>query len=167
MAWGIATALRDRGIPVLLKWPNDLLLLGRKLGGILTETRIHQGQITKAIVGVGINWNNPVPETGINLQSFFKHQQTPPITCLEMLAAITIQGILSGYQHCSPSGIEIVLPSYLELLSSRGRTIVVDGCPGVVVGVSPTGDLRVRVQSLAAKSEICLKPGTISLGYDR
>ncbi|MEQ8956672.1 MAG: biotin--[acetyl-CoA-carboxylase] ligase, partial [Coleofasciculus sp. C2-GNP5-27] len=60
-AWGIAMALRCYGIPVLIKWHNDLLLLGYKLGGILTETRLSQGQITKAVIGVGINWSNPVP----------------------------------------------------------------------------------------------------------
>lgn len=70
VAWAIATGLRSVGIPVLLKWPNDLILAKRKLGGILTETRVRQGRVTKAVIGVGINWSNPVPETGINLESF-------------------------------------------------------------------------------------------------
>jgi BirA family transcriptional regulator, biotin operon repressor / biotin---[acetyl-CoA-carboxylase] ligase len=60
-AWGIAQALRARGIPVMIKWFNDLVVERRKLGGILTETRVHQGRITQAMVGVGINWVNPVP----------------------------------------------------------------------------------------------------------
>jgi len=165
-AWGIGTALRDRNIPILLKWPNDLILKGRKLGGILTETRVQQGKIPKAVVGVGINWANPVPETGINLESFLGNLSEPPITSLEMLAAITIRGILSGYQHCSPERIDTVLASYMELLNNRGRAIIVDGSPGVIVGVTPTGDLRVRLQSVAVTTEMCIKPGTISLGYD-
>ena len=70
VAWAIATGLRSVGIPVLLKWPNDLILAKRKLGGILTETRVRQGRVAKAVIGVGINWSNPVPETGINLDSF-------------------------------------------------------------------------------------------------
>ncbi|WP_256871928.1 biotin--[acetyl-CoA-carboxylase] ligase [Nostoc sp. TCL26-01] len=69
-AWGIAHQLRECGINVGIKWPNDLVLDGRKLGGILTETKINQGEITEAVVGVGINWSNPVPETGINLKSW-------------------------------------------------------------------------------------------------
>jgi BirA family biotin operon repressor/biotin-[acetyl-CoA-carboxylase] ligase len=165
-AWGIATALRDRAIPVVLKWPNDLILLNRKLGGILIETRVQQGHITQAIIGVGINWTNPVPETGINLQSFLNSQPTSSITSLERLAALTLEGLLSGCQRSTPEAIETVLPSYLELLNSNGRPVVVDGNPGVVVGVTPTGNLRVHLHSGSATSTIDLQPGTISLGYD-
>lgn len=166
-AWGIATALRSYDIPVLLKWPNDLLLLGRKLGGILTETRVNQGQITKAVVGVGINWSNHVPESGIALQSFCKEQLSPGsrITSLEMLAAIVLQGLHIGFQRWSELGIERLLPSYLELLDSQGRQIILDGYSGTIAGVTPSGELRVRIESGEITREICLKPGTISLGY--
>jgi BirA family biotin operon repressor/biotin-[acetyl-CoA-carboxylase] ligase len=169
-AWGIATALRGYDIPVFLKWPNDLLLKGGKLGGILTETRVQQGQITKAVVGVGINWSNFVPETGINLQSFCEEQLSPSVTSLEMLAAIVLQGLLFGYRRWSEGNIEILLQSYLELLDSRGCHVIVDGNPGIVTGVTATGELRVCLNSLnsrEAASEICLKPGTISFGYRR
>lgn len=172
-AWGIATALRSHGIPALIKWPNDLILCKRKLGGILTETRVQQGRITKAVVGVGINWANPVPETGINLESFLEQQPIEAnalhawfANALERLAAITLQGILSGYRHVSPEGIDALLPAYVELLSCRGRSVIVDGRSGVIVGVASTGELQVRLNSSAAAEEICLKPGTISLGYD-
>jgi BirA family biotin operon repressor/biotin-[acetyl-CoA-carboxylase] ligase len=166
-AWGIATALRDHGIPVLLKWPNDLLLTGHKLGGILTQTRVHQEIITKAVIGVGINWSNPVPEAGINLINFFKNQATQPIQSLEMLIAIIIRGILSGYQNCSSEKLDVLLSSYLKLLINQEQSILVDGHLGRVVGVTPTGDLRVRLPSVESTSEICLKLGTISLGYNK
>jgi BirA family transcriptional regulator, biotin operon repressor / biotin---[acetyl-CoA-carboxylase] ligase len=169
-AWGIATALRSYSIPVFIKWPNDLLLLGRKLGGILTETRIQQGQITKAVVGVGINWRNGVPESGINLQSFCEEQLSLSVNSLEMLAAIVLHGVLSGYQRWSDEGMERLLPSYLELFESQGCHVIVDGKPGIVIGITPMGELRVSLKSLNSKetaSEICLKPGTISLGYRR
>lgn len=112
-AWGIATILRAYSVPVWLKWPNDILLYGRKLGGILTETRVQQGQITVAVTGVGLNWANPVPEFGINLQALTT-QPHPGICSLEGLAAITLEGLELGYQHWH-SGTE-VLPDYLALL---------------------------------------------------
>ncbi|MGB3206542.1 MAG: biotin--[acetyl-CoA-carboxylase] ligase [Crinalium sp.] len=166
-AWGIATALRDHGIPVLLKWPNDLILSGHKLGGILTQTRVHQGIITSSVIGVGINWANPVPETGINLKSFFKNQESPPIKSVEMLTAITLKGILSGYQNFSVEKLDVLLSSYLKLLINQEQSILVDGHLGRVVGVTSTGDLQVRTSSVESTSEICLKIGTISLGYNK
>jgi len=166
-AWGIATILREYDLPVLLKWPNDLILSGRKLGGILTETRVQQGRITKAIIGVGINLANPVPETGINIQSFLT-DLTNPVLSLEMLAAITLVGLMSGYHFWQREGIDTLLPAYANLLTSIGRSVLVDGRPGVVVGVALNGDLRVRLlpKGFAPSSEIYLKPGTISLGYE-
>lgn len=173
-AWGIAMALRDRGVPVELKWPNDLILKGRKLGGILTETKVCGGQITQAVVGVGINWANPVPESGINLQSFMINQPEASITCLEMLAATTLHGITVGTQYT----IETVLASYLQLLTNKGRSIIVNGQTGKIIGVTANGELRVRLDpqivanSFASSAdsldllEIQCKPGSISLGYD-
>lgn len=166
-AWGIATALRSYGVPVQLKWPNDLVMNGRKLGGILTETRIQRGQITKAVVGVGINWTNSVPETGINLQTVLSAQAQPAIASLEILSAIVLQGIASGYTAWQQEGIENLLPGYLSLLTSLGRSVVVNDIQGTVVGVSPQGELQIRPNSeVISSGEILLKPGTISLGYD-
>ena len=174
-AWGIATTLRNYQIPALLKWPNDLILEGRKLGGIKIETRIQQGTITQAVIGVGINWTNPVPKTGINLHSFYQDQlQQAIVLCapllviasLEQLAAIVIDGLLFAYQYYLSVGIEAILPSYLELNRSIGRQVSVNGCSGEVVGVTSKGELQVRLNSVGATTQICLQPGTISLGYD-
>src|SRR5262245_4798211 len=50
-----ATALRALGVTaVAVKWPNDLLAGGAKLGGILVETRTEAGA-TRAVFGFGIN----------------------------------------------------------------------------------------------------------------
>ncbi|MDY6783086.1 MAG: biotin--[acetyl-CoA-carboxylase] ligase [Cyanobacteriota bacterium] len=166
-AYGIASQLRRHGVPVALKWPNDLLLEGRKLGGIKIETRIQASIIARAIIGIGINWHNPVPQVGINLQSF------PQIDSLEQLAAIAIGGTLSTYQQYQRDGIEPILASYVSVLDSLGQKISVDGCPGTIVGVESTGKLQIRLHSEGASTEICqdtgtisLWPGTISLGYD-
>jgi BirA family biotin operon repressor/biotin-[acetyl-CoA-carboxylase] ligase len=64
---------------------------------------VQQGQITKAVVGVGINWSNSVPDLGINLQSFCEEQLSLSVTSLEMLAAIVLQGLHLGYQYWSES----------------------------------------------------------------
>lgn len=165
-AWGLANALRNEQIPVLLKWPNDLLLAGRKLGGILSETRVRQGKIIQAVVGVGINWRNRVPATGINLQTFFSTQRIAPINSLEQLSAIALKGVLTGYQYYQTAGIDALLLAYYELLNVRGRTILIDGYPGTVVGIAPGGELRIRLDSPGAGVEVLRAPGTICLGYE-
>jgi BirA family transcriptional regulator, biotin operon repressor / biotin---[acetyl-CoA-carboxylase] ligase len=51
----VAEAARGRGVPAQLKWPNDVLVGDRKLGGILVETTT-EGQGTPTIVaGIGLN----------------------------------------------------------------------------------------------------------------
>ena len=58
LAAGVALAdgLRSFGIPAGLKWPNDVLVSRRKLGGILIESRLaDEGPIVVAGVGVNVN----------------------------------------------------------------------------------------------------------------
>src|SRR5207237_8433934 len=97
-AWGIAAQLQKCGVSVGIKWPNDLVLNGRKLGGILTETKVQKGQITQAVIGVGINWCNLVPETGINLELWQSSQNSRPIPSLEMITSTVLLGIESGLE---------------------------------------------------------------------
>jgi BirA family transcriptional regulator, biotin operon repressor / biotin---[acetyl-CoA-carboxylase] ligase len=168
-AWGIAVALRDRNIPLALKWPNDLVLRDRKLGGILTETRVKRGLITQAVVGVGINWENLVPETGINLTSYWpEFQQNPTIATLDELAQIVLQGLVRGWQFCKQEDMKALLPAYNALLVNIGQVVELESQTGVIVGVEADGRLRVRLNSEVGENfpEISIKPGKISLGYD-
>jgi len=157
VAWGIANKLRSLGLPILLKWPNDLVLHGHKLGGIKIETRVCQEMITQAVIGVGINYTNPVPSTGINLESI-------SIT-LEQLALLTMEGIFSGYSAYLREGITTILDSYHQLLSNLGQKITYNQTPGTILGVNHRGELRIRLFSPGASVEICLQPGKIRLGY--
>ncbi len=170
-AWGIASQLRQHGIDVVIKWPNDLVLNGRKLGGILTETKVNKGQITQAVIGVGINWTNPVPETGINLESWQALQNFRPISCLEMLTSTVLLGIESGMECLWQEGVSILLSRYLDLLINMGDRVYVNNLSGTVVGVTPQGNLRVDLETHDTKElitpEIYIQPGTISLGYHK
>lgn len=115
-ALGVALSFQSLEIPVGLKWPNDLLLQGKKLGGILTETTIQQGRIDQAVIGMGINWCNPIPDHSIALSDYETEQNTSSIQSLEQLAAIALQGIETGYDRWQKLGIEALLPDYLHLL---------------------------------------------------
>ena len=48
-------ALRGTGVDCMLKWPNDLYVADRKIGGILIEHSVMGMQLTSSIIGIGIN----------------------------------------------------------------------------------------------------------------
>jgi BirA family transcriptional regulator, biotin operon repressor / biotin---[acetyl-CoA-carboxylase] ligase len=166
IVWGIAHNLRQIGLPVAIKWPNDLILSGRKLGGILTQTRINGDRIQDAIVGVGINYANPVEGLAINLSPSNDYQPNYRNFSIEMLTSCTIRGIISGYKRCTPTTIDGLLSDYLELLNARGRSVLVDGRLGTVMGISPQGELHVSFPTATAVTTAYLTPGTFSLGYE-
>lgn len=46
-------------IPVMIKWPNDITINGKKVCGILTEMKAEQDKVDFLIVGIGVNVDNP------------------------------------------------------------------------------------------------------------
>jgi BirA family biotin operon repressor/biotin-[acetyl-CoA-carboxylase] ligase len=161
-AWGIAYALIQHGIPVQVKWPNDLLLKGKKLAGIKTESKISGDTITAAIIGVGINWTNPVPATGIALGPFCEAESIQSINNLTDLTEITLAGLTLGWHRYQNQGIKPILVDYLQLFAHRGREISLPQGVGIVESITPQGELVVLI---GQRREIIL-PGTVSLGYD-
>jgi BirA family biotin operon repressor/biotin-[acetyl-CoA-carboxylase] ligase len=53
---------RLSAIPISIKWPNDIIVSNKKLGGILTEIKADMDKIFYAVVGIGININLTVEE---------------------------------------------------------------------------------------------------------
>ena len=56
-AIAVTKVLRKKGIGAVLKWPNDVLVQGKKICGILTENII-KGKRISTVVGIGLNVNN-------------------------------------------------------------------------------------------------------------
>ena len=72
VAVGLALQLEDLGLPVRIKWPNDLYLLGprgamAKLAGVLPGQRLQGHQVRWARVGVGLNARNRFPSGATNV----------------------------------------------------------------------------------------------------
>jgi BirA family biotin operon repressor/biotin-[acetyl-CoA-carboxylase] ligase len=62
LAVGLAVQAAVRDVTALapdIRWPNDLLLSGRKLGGILTELNAEVTRVRHAVIGIGINVHQP------------------------------------------------------------------------------------------------------------
>ena len=60
MAVAAAEALRAHAaMPVTVKWPNDILVGGKKIAGILTEMSLDRDRIDYVVIGLGLNVNTP------------------------------------------------------------------------------------------------------------
>ena len=86
------------GAEVKLKWPNDLLLDGKKLGGILVEGHIKGAQVEFVVAGLGININSREEDfpaevrdiaTSLFIASSRKHPRAP---ILKSIAESVIKG---------------------------------------------------------------------------
>lgn len=53
----IVQILKENGITATIKAPNDIILNGKKLGGILTQTRLVDENVKCLVVGIGLNVN--------------------------------------------------------------------------------------------------------------
>ncbi len=74
----VVEAIRETlGIVCGIKWPNDIIIDGRKLGGILTELSAEPGHVNYVVVGIGINANqasehfdNEIRQKAISLKMY-------------------------------------------------------------------------------------------------
>ncbi len=127
LACGVAAA-EACGPQVRLKWPNDLLLRGRKLGGILIESHPR-----KAVVGIGINlaW---APPGGARLREDRDHLLERLRPALERWASAGDEEVLEAWRRRSDTlgrQVRVWLPS--GLLEGRAEDVdrsgalIVDG----------------------------------------
>jgi BirA family transcriptional regulator, biotin operon repressor / biotin---[acetyl-CoA-carboxylase] ligase len=161
-AWSLATALNTTGANVKIKWLNDLLVDGRKLGGLLTETRIEAGIVAYAVIGIGINWLNAVPDHAIALSDLATN-----IADLDHLTELVVEGVMRGRDRFAQEGIEPILADYVELLNQRSFTTLHMGQEqkGYISDITTTGDLVVIWEGSSQPS--IYRPGALSLGYQR
>tara|TARA_Y100001968_G_scaffold124428_1_gene113395 strand:- start:2350 stop:3114 length:765 start_codon:yes stop_codon:yes gene_type:complete len=72
IALALVERIERKGVDVKIKWPNDLLVNGKKLAGILPRL-IFRGDVPRLLrVGVGLNVFNAVPHEGISLKNIIR-----------------------------------------------------------------------------------------------
>ena len=127
----IARALRQLGIDARLKWPNDVLVVGKKIAGILIET-----PGGTAIVGIGVNIDSaPLPDA-----TCVESQTERLITRDELLHSI-LREIDITYG-------DDVIEVYRALCATLGRTVRVSiaagkDVAGIALGIDRDGHLLV------------------------
>ena len=141
--------MRSCGIACDLRWPNDLLIERKKVCGILTEISADAEQLRFAVIGIGINVNQPSfpPEidalaTSLQLETGKQWSRT------ELLIAL-LKSLEVEYRGTLTAGEDSLLLRKVESISSyvRGKRVHVDeaeGYEGITDGLDPRGFLRVR-----------------------
>lgn len=144
----LAEALRELpGMETLyIKWPNDLFLNGKKLGGILIENQIRGSQWTYAILGWGINVNQTQfhnIEKASSISEVSGVQYDVSALCRELLNKI--QTPLERFLQGDDSGLE----RYNSLLGKRNERVEFiwqeQVCSGILEGVRATGELAIKM----------------------
>ena len=156
---GLAVAEAVRPLvprPLQLKWPNDLMLSGRKVGGVLCEARWQGEALGWVAVGLGMNVRNRIPEE-LAGDAVSLSELVPGIT-LEEVAAPILTGMRTldlSVGRLSPAE----LTRFLGRDWLRGRKIR-EPVVGEVTGLGPDGSLLVRT---ASGSNVALRSGTVEL----
>jgi BirA family biotin operon repressor/biotin-[acetyl-CoA-carboxylase] ligase len=151
-------ALRNTtGLPVEIKWPNDLMVSHRKLGGILTEIKSGAGGMLYAVMGIGINVNAKLedfpPEVRTIATSIRNEKgKTEPRT---FLMAEILNGLDRWYRVFAQEGKNTLLNEWRRLTSMMGKPVQVTLGEEIINGlahdIDDEGRLIVRVPSGALR----------------
>ncbi|HXY23597.1 MAG TPA: biotin--[acetyl-CoA-carboxylase] ligase [Candidatus Acidoferrum sp.] len=137
------------GLVTDLKWPNDLLVRGRKVGGILTEMHAEPGQVRFIIVGIGLNVNQEnfageLADTATSLRL----ESGKPQSRMELLVRL-LREFEGDYNRFLRDGVPSVVKRF-EVISSYAsgkRVRVTNGNEsflGTTAGLGPEGLLKVE-----------------------
>jgi BirA family biotin operon repressor/biotin-[acetyl-CoA-carboxylase] ligase len=166
----VAEALASQGVELVLKWPNDLLLEGRKLGGVLAELAVDRAGARSLVVGLGINlWLDAGARGSIDqpaaaladrlpLEDLPSHRET----LIGTVAAAVVKAVLD----CADRGFVTYQPRFMRRFALLGQTveIVEQGAriaSGRVLGVDGEGRLlldRGGKVTPFATGEVSLRP---------
>ena len=167
MAYAAAMALREcTGLDVQIKWPNDLVINGKKICGILTEaiTDFESGQIQNLILGIGINCStNEFPKDLLEIAgalegSFSKNELAAEVLnqllpLIEHLEDRTFLEDYRGHSLVIGKDIQVYKGGYAGTVPGRGASALgIDENGGLIVQYDSgeretlaTGEISIRL----------------------
>lgn len=157
---------------VRLKWPNDLWLMGRKLGGILVETAGHADEREgprSVVIGAGINVARP-PESALADTPAGPMGRVPPAGLAEVEMGVTpaellprlVPPLVREVLRFAAEGFAPFASRYASRDALQGRDVrLSDGSTGSACGVAEDGALLVRVNGQLRRvdhAEVSVRP---------
>ncbi len=155
LAAGLAAAEAIRavaGLAVDLRWPNDLLIGPRKVGGILVESKISGASAEFAVVGIGINVHQRAFDPDLSTSATSLELETKRSVSRQHLLAVLLKSLESESLMLADPSVTLTIPARVGQASTwiRGRRVEVHGpqaCTGVTAGLDENGFLLVRTDS--------------------
>jgi BirA family biotin operon repressor/biotin-[acetyl-CoA-carboxylase] ligase len=145
-AVAVAEAIeRTTSLKVECKWPNDLLVNKKKVGGILIEGAFTEGKVEYAVIGVGINVNVAVFPSDLSQKASSLRLETSAEIDRALLFQEILRSLERHYKQTIRKGFQSVLPEWTSHSAMLGKTITVSqqgkSLSGVVKGLSQDGGL--------------------------
>ncbi len=137
-------------LPVQIKWPNDVLLAGRKTSGILMELGAEGARIDHVVMGIGVNLNlrrSELPDEFRERATSLAEELGRPIDRVAFARRLfgTLEEALDAH---AAAGFEALRGRFAARCALTGRAVRVDGAPGeeirgVALGLDRDGALLV------------------------
>ena len=167
---GVATVRAIRtctGSDPRIKWPNDVMLGSKKVGGILVESVVQGDRVTYAVLGIGINVGLDIESLG-DIRDFTTSLNVSvghPVSREDVLRQL-LHNLDGLYQQVMQGGL--VLPEWRPMLETLGQRVRAWGssasCTGLAEDVDELGNLQLRLDS---GQMVTLTAGDVSLSDDR
>jgi BirA family biotin operon repressor/biotin-[acetyl-CoA-carboxylase] ligase len=137
------------GVPAALKWPNDVLAGGKKVGGILLESGLALDRLDFAVLGLGLNVSQAPPPEGLDFPATaLEAEAGRPVDRLKLLRA-SLDRLAQRYPEASAAGDDRLFAAWRERLVWLGQPVTVrtqEGeWSGQAQGVDGAGALLVRL----------------------
>jgi BirA family biotin operon repressor/biotin-[acetyl-CoA-carboxylase] ligase len=144
MGVALAELLQSQGIKnIRLKWPNDICVNGKKLAGLLLETR-YQAGMYKCVLGLGLNIAVPTQHAAID-QAWIDCQQLGLNLSRNIFAAACISAILNAKGIFAAQGFAAFSEAWHDFDMLRGQQLTLPQhngeTSGTVLGVNAEGAL--------------------------
>lgn len=129
-------------IPVHLKWPNDLLVNEKKIGGILCEISADMDKIAFAVIGIGININVDIedfPEEVRQIATSVKREIGSQFSRTDIVIEV-IKELNRWYEVFLRDGKKDILAEWRDCSSTLGRKVKVTIGNSVLIGIAESID---------------------------
>ncbi|MFH1312018.1 MAG: biotin--[acetyl-CoA-carboxylase] ligase [Candidatus Eisenbacteria bacterium] len=139
VALGVSGMLRRRhAVKAKIKWPNDIMVNGRKICGILTEGEFIGSKVSFIVVGVGLNVLTEVEEFPPEIRDIATSLklESPGVTGRTRVLADLLESIEREYSRFCTGGFEEIRQEILEHSFLVGRLIRVVTGGGEVEGIA-------------------------------